>query len=61
MRPKKTAVVEDVDAFLAWLSTVPIVLAAAERRSDRSISDQSAKPAAASADKEFLEALKSMA
>jgi hypothetical protein len=62
MRARKQAVIEDLDAFFAFLATTPIIRSVAERRAERDALPMGAKPAAkAGPDKELLEALKSMA
>jgi hypothetical protein len=61
MSAKKTSVIEDVDAFLAWLSTTPLILAVGHSRPELLPSPGKKSGAAAAADKDFLEALKSMA
>ncbi|HEX8962666.1 MAG TPA: hypothetical protein VF801_06655 [Rhodocyclaceae bacterium] len=63
MSADRKAVIEDLDAFFAWLATTPIIQSVAQRRNERDAYPQG-KPSAAKpseADKEFLEALKSMA
>lgn len=62
MPSKRTAVIEDVDAFMAWLATMPLIVSAAEKRDGRSQTGNARASAAPSKnDAEFLAALKSMA
>jgi uncharacterized NAD-dependent epimerase/dehydratase family protein len=60
--PKRTAVIEDVDAFMAWLATAPIIVSASNKNANpnQPAKDAAAKPASG-ADADFLAALKSMA
>jgi hypothetical protein len=58
---RKTAVIEDLDGFMAWLATMPLITAASNKTADLGRAPPAAKPGPSAADKEFLEALKSMA
>lgn len=62
MSARKQAVIEDLDAFFVYLATTPIIRSVAEKRLQRSALPPATKPAStANTDKEFLDALKSMA
>ncbi|MGE5465894.1 MAG: hypothetical protein ACM3Y9_00565 [Ignavibacteria bacterium] len=62
MAAHKKAVIDDMDAFLAWLSTMPLIQAVGERRIQHDGAAQGAKlPPKAGVDRELAEALKSMA
>lgn len=61
MPEKRTAVIEDKDAFMAYLATMPLIVSASNKRHDLPAPQQGGKAAPSAADKEFLEALKSMA
>lgn len=55
--------IEDLDGFMAWLATMPLITAASNKAYDLDRPPAVAKsaPSATAADKEFLDALKSMA
>lgn len=62
MPEKRTAVIEDMDAFMAYLATMPLIVSASSKRQGLPPPQQASKAAAPSAaDQEFLDALKSMA
>lgn len=62
MAAHKKAVIDDMDAFLAWLSTMPLIQAVGERRIQHDSAAQGAKPPPKTGvDRELAEALKSMA
>ena len=59
---RKTAVIEDLDAFKAWLATTPLIMSASNKNAGLNLPAPSAAPKPSSgADAEFLAALKSMA
>lgn len=59
---RKTAVIEDLDGFMAWLATTPLIMSASNKNTSLSLPAASAPPKPSSgADAEFLAALKSMA
>ncbi|MGE5465831.1 MAG: hypothetical protein ACM3Y9_00225 [Ignavibacteria bacterium] len=57
---KRQAVVEDMDAFMAWLATMPISVWASSKAQGGEHPVKAA-PAASTSDADFLAALKSMA
>lgn len=62
MSVKKIAVIEDLDAFKAWLATTPLAIWAANKHSGQGQLPTSApSEALAGPDPELLAALKSMA
>ena len=61
MHMKKTAVVEDIEAFKAWLATTPLMISVAEKRRHQGQASHSKKAGPSAADLELAEALKSMA
>lgn len=61
LEPKRKAVVEDMDAFMAWLGTMPFSLWAASKAQGRDHPLPAASAPASAPDADFLAALKSMA